>query len=113
MTATADFTSSLTTTPPIKTPKVHRWLPRRPRFRPHFTPTGSSRLNMVERFFARITTEASVGEGCWVFVMLGEVGINSGFKLAHRRKAFYLDCLRRCYLQENSKTPFLERTYLA
>ena len=41
-----------------KTPKVHRWLLRRPRFHLHFTPTGSSWLNMVERFFARITTEA-------------------------------------------------------
>ena len=39
-------------------PKVHRWLLRRPRFHLHFTPTGSSWLNMVERFFARITTEA-------------------------------------------------------
>jgi transposase len=41
-----------------KTPKVHRWLLRRPRFHLHFTPTGSSWLNLVERFFARITTEA-------------------------------------------------------
>ena len=41
-----------------KTPKVHRWLLRHPRFHLHFTPTGSSWLNMVERFFARITTEA-------------------------------------------------------
>ena len=37
-----------------KTPKVHRWLLRHPRFHLHFTPTGSSWLNMVERFFARI-----------------------------------------------------------
>ena len=41
-----------------KTPKVHPWLLRRPRFQLHFTPTGSSWLNMVERFFARITNEA-------------------------------------------------------
>src|SRR5262245_53305707 len=41
-----------------KTPKVHRWLLRHPRFQLHFTPTGSSWLNMVERFFARFTTEA-------------------------------------------------------
>jgi transposase len=40
-----------------KTPKVHRWLLRHPRFHLHFTPTGSSWLNLVERFFARITTE--------------------------------------------------------
>jgi transposase len=55
----ANFTSSLTIIPSThKTPKVHRWLLRHPRFHLHFTPTGSSWLNMVERFFARITTEA-------------------------------------------------------
>ncbi|MBU6249258.1 MAG: IS630 family transposase, partial [Xanthomonadaceae bacterium] len=31
--------------------KVKRWLARHPRFHVHFTPTGSSWLNMVERFF--------------------------------------------------------------
>ncbi len=31
--------------------KVQRWLKRHPRFHIHFTPTSSSRLNMVERFF--------------------------------------------------------------
>ena len=40
-----------------KTSKVRRWLLRHPRFHLHFTPTGSSWLNMVERFFARLTTE--------------------------------------------------------
>jgi transposase len=32
-----------------KTPLIHRWLARRPRFHLHFTPTGSSWLNLVER----------------------------------------------------------------
>jgi len=31
--------------------QVQRWLDRHPRFPMHFTPTGSSWLNMVERFF--------------------------------------------------------------
>ena len=35
-----------------KTPKVKRWLARRPRFHAHFTPTSSSWLNMVESFFS-------------------------------------------------------------
>lgn len=35
--------------------KVHRWLARHPRFQVHFTPTGSSWLNMVERFFRDLT----------------------------------------------------------
>jgi len=35
--------------------KVKRWLKRHPRFHVHFTPTSSSWLNMVERFFRDIT----------------------------------------------------------
>jgi transposase len=35
--------------------KVKRWLRRHPRFHMHFTPTGSSWLNMVERFFRDLT----------------------------------------------------------
>lgn len=38
-----------------KTPAVHRWLARHPRFRLHFTPTGASWLNLVERWFALLT----------------------------------------------------------
>lgn len=35
--------------------KVMRWLERHPRFHVHFTPTSSSWLNMVERFFRDLT----------------------------------------------------------
>jgi transposase len=38
-----------------KHPKVRAWLYRHPRFKMHFTPTSSSWLNMVERFFADLT----------------------------------------------------------
>lgn len=38
-----------------KHPAVRRWLDRHPRFHAHFTPTGSSWLNMVERFFRDLT----------------------------------------------------------
>jgi transposase len=38
-----------------KHPKVKRWLNRHPRFHIHFTPTGTSWLNMVERFFRDLT----------------------------------------------------------
>jgi transposase len=38
-----------------KTPMIHRWLLRHPRFHLHFTPTGATWLNLVERFFAAIT----------------------------------------------------------
>jgi len=38
-----------------KHPKVKRWLDRHSRFHMHFTPTGCSWLNMVERFFRDLT----------------------------------------------------------
>lgn len=38
-----------------KHPKVKTWLARHPRFRMHFTPTSSSWMNLVERFFADLT----------------------------------------------------------
>jgi transposase len=38
-----------------KTPMVHRWLARHPRYHLHFTPTSSSWLNLVERWFAQLT----------------------------------------------------------
>lgn len=38
-----------------KTPKVHRWLLRHPRFHLHFTPTGASWLNLVEAWFSVFT----------------------------------------------------------
>jgi transposase len=40
-----------------KTPEVQAWLVRHTRFHLHFTPTSASWLNLVERFFAEITTK--------------------------------------------------------
>ena len=40
-----------------KTPAIKRWLVRHPRFEFHFTPTSSSWMNLVERWFAEITTK--------------------------------------------------------
>ena len=40
-----------------KTPKVHAWLLRHRRFHLHFTPTYSSWLNLVERWFSALTTK--------------------------------------------------------
>lgn len=39
-------------------PDVRRWLARHPRFRLHFTPTSSSWLNLVERWFRDLTGKA-------------------------------------------------------
>jgi transposase len=36
-------------------PDVHAWLAKHPRFHLHFTPTSSSWLNLVERWFAELT----------------------------------------------------------
>jgi len=38
-----------------KTPMIHDWLAKRPRFHLHFTPTSASWVNQVERFFALVT----------------------------------------------------------
>ena len=40
-----------------KTPAIQRWLVAHPRFQLHFTPTDSSWLNLVERWFAELTTK--------------------------------------------------------
>ena len=40
-----------------KTPAIRRWLTAHPRFVLHFTPTSSSWLNLVERWFAELTTK--------------------------------------------------------
>ena len=50
-----------------KTPEVQRWLACHPRFVPHFIPTSSSWLNLVERWFGELTRKA-VRRGVFVSV---------------------------------------------
>ncbi len=40
-----------------KTAPIRRWLAKRPRFHVHFTPKGASWTNLVERWFAELTTK--------------------------------------------------------
>jgi transposase len=40
-----------------KAPRIQRWFVRRPYYHVHFTPTSASWLNLVERFFGKITTQ--------------------------------------------------------
>jgi transposase len=40
-----------------KTPAIQKWLTAHPRFVLHFTPTSSSWLNLVERWFSELTTK--------------------------------------------------------
>jgi transposase len=44
-----------------KTPEVHRWLKKHPRFVAHFIPTSSSWVNLVERWFGELTRKAVRG----------------------------------------------------
>ncbi len=40
-----------------KTPAIQQWLSKHPRFTLHFTPTGSSWINQVERWFGYLTDQ--------------------------------------------------------
>ena len=40
-----------------KTPAINAWLANHPRFHMHFTPTGSSWINQVERWFGLLTDQ--------------------------------------------------------
>lgn len=50
-----------------KHPSVGNWLAKHPRFHTHFTPTSSSWMNLVERFFADLTADV-VREGSFASV---------------------------------------------
>jgi transposase len=50
-----------------KHPRVEAWLKRHSRFLPHFVPTSSSWLNLVERWFAELTSKR-VRRGSFVSV---------------------------------------------
>src|SRR5215216_5638260 len=55
--ATLDVHLVLDNSSTHKTPAIRRWLAAHPRFVLHFTPTSSSWLNLVERWFAALTTK--------------------------------------------------------
>lgn len=57
-----------------KHPEVMAWLERHPRFHLHFTPTSSSWLNLIERFFAEITRKR-IRRGAFRSVLDLEVAI--------------------------------------
>src|SRR3546814_9459163 len=56
-----------------KHPKVRAWLDKHPRFHMHFTPTSTSWLNMVERFFRDIT-DKGIRRGAFASVAELEIG---------------------------------------
>lgn len=63
-----------------KHPVVRAWLQKHPRIQVHFTPTGSSWLNLVERFFRQLTDEV-VREGS--FTSVAELVTAINIHLAH------------------------------
>lgn len=63
-----------------KHPVVLAWLKKHPRIHVHFTPTGSSWLNLVERFFRQLTDEV-VREGS--FTSVSELVTAINVHLAH------------------------------
>lgn len=52
-----------------KHPKVRTWLKRHPRFIPHFVPTSSSWLNLIERWFGELT--GNCNRPSWSFWLCG------------------------------------------
>jgi transposase len=58
-----------------KHPEVARWLEAHPRIHLHFTPTGASWLNLVERWFGLITEQA-IRRGSFDSVRRLELAIN-------------------------------------
>jgi transposase len=67
-----------------KHPEVIAWLDKHPRFHMHFTPTSSSWLNMVERFFRDIT-DKRIRRGVFTSVPDLEAAINE-YITAHNGK---------------------------
>jgi len=53
-------------------PKVKAWLAKHSRFQLHFIPTGSSWLNLIERWFAELTNKA-IRRGS--FASVGDLGV--------------------------------------
>lgn len=66
-----------------KTPRVKRWFLKHPNWHIHFTPTSSSWMNQIERFFAEIT-EQRIRRGAFKSVAQLEQAILD--YLAHRNK---------------------------
>jgi transposase len=67
-----------------KHPRVREWFVRHPEFVPHFTPTSSSWLNQVERFFAQIT-ERRIRRGAFKSVAELETAIKDYLRTHNTR----------------------------
>ena len=78
-----------------KTPLIWAWFAKRPRFHVHFTPTYGSWLNLIERWFAELTTK-QLRRGVHRSVRALEAAISRVHRRAQRRcQALRLDQDRR------------------
>ena len=68
-----------------KHPKVKAWLDKHPRFHMHFTPTSSSWLNMVERFFADLTAVVREGSFASVRQLIRDIELRLAQRHLHPR----------------------------
>jgi transposase len=66
-----------------KSPVIHRWLIRHPRFHLHFIPTHSSWLNLVERWFG-LLTERQIKRGAHTSVKQLQVAIENYIEQTNR-----------------------------
>lgn len=66
-----------------KSPMIHRWLLKHPRFHLHFIPTHSSWLNLVERWFA-LLTERQIKRGAHTSVLQLETAIRKFMELSNQ-----------------------------
>lgn len=65
-----------------KSPTIHRWLLKHPRFYLHFIPTHSSWLNLVESWFAQLT-ERQIKRGAHTSVRQLEAAIEQYLRLTN------------------------------
>lgn len=88
------------TPPPHKTPAVKRWLLAHPRFVQQFTPTSSSWLNLVERWFGELTTK-KLRRGTHRSVRAlfrQQAACPSGFRTARRHRVSAAARAGRCWV---------------
>ncbi|MDP1809271.1 MAG: IS630 family transposase [Actinomycetota bacterium] len=71
-----------------KTAKITEWLSKHPRFHMHFTPTSSSWLNMVERFFGELTNK-KIRRGVFTSVKQLEQDIMDYLKIHNERPIIF------------------------
>jgi len=83
-------------------PKVKAWLSRNPKFHVHFTPTSSSWLNLVERFFRDIT-EPRIRRGVFHSVEELECAINEYIAIHNTEPKPFVWTAKACDILEKVK----------